>query len=700
MAATSRLGNTGKAKVSAVSSAIAGLSDAEITEKMLTKLAGSALDKADAKAMKLEACNKTSARRRALNPAAECFVIPYFDLKGRVTKFYRARYVVDTRRGFDKMAGRKALRYIQPANTVTEAYLPPLGVSWASIASNPEVPIIVTEGELKAACATKHGHPTIGLGGVWSFMSKKRNVPLLPIFDEFVLKDRVVYICFDSDAATNPDVTGAERKLSEQLCDRGALVHIVRLAPGEDGSKMGLDDFIVNYGTEAFTASLEAAVAYAGSEMLHELNERVVYVRNPGVLWDHTLKMRLAPQGFTSHAYSDWAFTEVIETKNGSQIRKVQAAVEWLKWPFRAAVNALEYAPGEDRITQNNALNVWSGWGLPNGPMEGDISPWHALMDHLFGINRESREYFERWCAYPLQHPGVKMAVACALWGPTHGTGKTLVGHTLMRIYGDNGAEIKDSDLEDDRNEWAENKQFVLADDITSRGDRKFMRRLMTMITQKQLRLNPKYIPSYSVSDRINYYFTSNDPDALFMDDQDRRFFVHEVRAGRFEDFRRYVAWRESDSGAAALWHYLLNLPLGDFDPQAPAPMTAGKQSMIELGKSDLGAWVLDLRQNPDSILKRFNMTGDLFSAQELHAIYDQAGDKKASVNALARELKRAGLPVAGGDDTKLKRPDGSTVRAYAIRNINDWQNATWKDACQHYVQHRPELSRRPGGKF
>lgn len=693
-APTSRL--AGKPATSKPTKKPAGLTESEVRERMLTKLQSSGLAPKDAAAMKLEPCTKAGATRLKLPSISECFVIPYFDLKGKPTKFWRARFVVETRKGFDILAGRKALRYVQPGDSVTEAYLPPLGVNWAEVAADPEQPLVITEGELKAACATKNGYPTVGLGGVWSFQSAKHETALLPIFDQFELDGRIAYICFDSDAATNPNVVAAERRFAERLLAKGAAVHIVRLKPGKSGQKVGLDDYIVEYGAEAFQGELDRANPYEAAAMLHELNERVIYVRNPGLIWDHRLRMRMAPGNFTQHAYSDWVYVETIEKPDGAQkMVEVRAADKWLKWPARAAVDRLRFAPGQDRITDDGCLNLWEGWGIANGPMEGDVSPWHELMDHLFGEDTEARTWFERWCAYPLQYPGAKMASAAVLWGTVHGSGKTLVGHTLMRIYGRHGTEIKDEDLEDERKEWAENMQFVLADDISARGDRKFMRRLMTMITQKLLRLNPKFIPSYTVEDLINYLFTSNDPDAMFMDDQDRRFFIHEVHAGRFLNYKNYVAWRDSDSGIAALWHYLLTLDLGDFDPQAPAMRTGSKDTMIELGKSELGAWVRELRVNTDAVLNRYKLQGDLFSAQELYALYDGNGDRKASINALARELKRAGFPIAGGPDSKIKRPDGTTLRVYAVRNTDHWRGATWKECCDHYAKTHPDLTRK-----
>jgi hypothetical protein len=283
-----------------------------------------------------------------------------------------------------------------------------------------------------------------------------------------------------------------------------------------------------------------------------------------------------------------------------------------------------------------------------------------------------------------------------AVWGTTHGSGKTLIGHTLMRIYGAHAVELKDTDLEDDRNEWAEGKCFALCDDITAKGDRKFMRRLMTMVTQKWVRLNPKYIPSYSVPDLINYYYTSNDPDALYMDDQDRRFNVFETAAGKYAAYKTYVKWRDSDSGIAALWHRLLTLDLGDFDPQAPAPTSASKRAMIEVGKSELGGWVAEFKRNADYILNAAGLRGDLVSMRQLHTLYDPAGSKRTTVNALAREFKREGFsPACKGAPIKLTT--GFQVVVWPVRNLPRWATATWGEVREHYESHNKPL---PGKKF
>lgn len=678
--------------------------ESDLKIKMLTKLASSGLDSEDAQDMEIELVSAAQVAALDLPFPKEGFLIPYFTPTGKRTKFFRVRYMEDTRSGFEKAANKKPVRYVQPSHSDPDIYLPPIQVNWKAILDNTEAPLVITEGELKAACATKHGYPTIGLGGVWSFMSKRHNQPLIKPLQDIAWKGRTVYICYDSDAVTNPNVVMAESRLATQLSSRGAFVFITRLPSEDDGTKLGLDDYIVRYGPEAFVALLEGDSTYEleQSRVLHELNEKVVYVLKQMVVYDYQYSRQMSPAEFCTSAFANWHYYETVTNSKGDTKQvKTSAPRAWLEWGARAECVGMAFEPGQPRITSNNHLNMWSGWGMDE-PVAGDVTPWITLLDHIFGIDKEARAWFEKWCAYPLQHPGTKMATAALVWGPVHGSGKTLIGHTLMRLYGEHSAELKDTDLDNDRNEWAEGICFALCDDITARGDRKFMRRLMTMITQKHIRLNPKYVRSYSLPDRINYYFTSNDPDAMYMDSQDRRFFIHETRAGKFKDFREYVAWRDSDVGIKALWYYLLNLDTTGFDPMDTAPYSTGKQAMVEMGKGHLSAWVWELKMNTEYVLRESGLTCDLVTSKQLYAIYNpDDAHGKGSANALSRELKREGfLPCCEGKAVKITPEHGTEYQTviWPMRNVDKWLDASWSQVRDEFTKHNHTPKR--GKKF
>lgn len=649
---------------------------AEVKTAMQTKLSGSKLTMHDATTLRMHAYTASEVQKRFPTlPAHRAGIfIPYFDIDGRPTKFFRFRYLEyghDT--GFKALVADqlKQLRYGQPKSSANEIYLPPF-IDWRAYAQDVSKPIVITEGEFKAACATKLGIPTLGLGGVWSFKSSAQHQPLLEAFKQFVWRDRVVYICYDSDAVTNHQVIKAENALARELMLLGAVPHVARLPQIAIGVKCGIDDYIVARGVDSLMQDvLLPTETWRAAQELYALNEEVVYVIDPGLILKLENLQRMTARAFVDHAYADRIYYEEIVTDKATKMQERSAAKEWLKWPQRAKVTRITYEPGQDRVV-NGQLNTWSGWGCL--PSAGTIAPWTKLLDYLFtGAKDEDRKWFEQWLAYPLQFPGEKLYSAAVFWGIHHGTGKSLVGYTMFKIYGANATEIGDRDLYSNHNEWAEHRQFVMGDEITGGDKRNTADRMKSMITQKQLRLNPKYVPSYVVPDHINYYFTSNHPDAFFLEDTDRRFFIHEVKTRPLEQdyYKNYMKWLEQEQGAEHLFWHFLHLDLTGFDPQGHAPSTASKIEMIDTGRSDLGSWVARLREDPDRVLRLGNkeLKYTLFTSEELRMIYDPGHETRVTANGLARELRRAGFSKVYDGMGVLTATNGQQ-RLWAVRDV------------------------------
>lgn len=657
------------------------------------KWASSGLTDENARRMGLQALSGEDTAQLASNfHKVASLLIPYWDLSGRPTKFFRVRYLAPLP-GFAGVVA-KPQRYAQPVGTLNEVYLAPLFKSkWKDIASSAKIPVFITEGELKAASACAHGLAAIGLGGVDVWRSSKRGIDLLPALAAFEWDGREVTIVFDSDAATNENVVRAQRQLARELLNRGAMPRIAGLPHGDGGKKQGLDDYLVAHGADALKELLSEAPPFGEAEALWGLNEEVVYVRNPGLVVVRETGQKVAPSAFAQHVYANRHYLESKPTKNGPpKIERKPLAPRWITWEQRFELERVTYAPGQPQL-YGNEWNTWPGWGVL--PKRGSVAPWRWLLDYLFqGESPEARTWFERWCAYPLQHPGTKLFTSAVLWGVRHGTGKTLVAYTLMKIYGKNAVEIKDQDLRGSFNEWAENKQFIYGDEVT--GNDGFVKRadadrLKGMITQATLRVNAKYVPSYTVPDCCNYYFTSNHPDAFFLEDNDRRYFIHEVNqepaAQKLYD--EYDAWLHGDGGGpAALFHHLLGLDLSGFHPKAPALVTRSKRAMILDNKSDLGLWVAGLKEDPAGTLRPLgdvvSRNAELLTATQLLRAHDPEMAGKVKVNGLSRELKRAGF-VQVNKGIPVRTQSAGLQRLYPIRNKDKWLAATAKEMATHF---------------
>lgn len=669
--------------------------DARLAPLVTEKLASSGLDLSDYDALGMGTV--TAEELQAIWPTfpkQPALALNYYDYQGQPWRdvpgakpFARYR-VLGAATEFGDQA--KDRRYLQVKETLPGVYLP-RSVDWVSVIANHDVPLLITEGELKAAKACKEGFVTIGLGGVWNFRSHKQGYDFLPQLEAFTWARRNVYVVFDSDLSTNRGVLQALEELAFELQQRGAYVHVVWLPEVLGaGEKVGLDDFLVArgaVGVDELHELLHHADALGLTRPLFALNERYVYVANPGLIMDLATDAKHKPTALKEHLAAPTTVTVKKLTADGQvRFERASAGAEWLKWPLRNEVGKLTYAPGRERFIREGRgmYNLWAGWGVE--PKAGDVSPFLELVNHLFmGADKGAKDWFLRWCAYPLQYPGTKLFSSAVIWGRRHGTGKSLIFETLGKVYGENFTAIKQRHLQESHNEWAENKQFVLGDDVTGTDKREIADELKTLITQSKIRLNPKYVPSFTLPDVINYGFTSNQPDAFFMEDDDRRFFIWEVVAApKDEDwYVDYKLWLDT-GGAAAVFDYLLKLDLGAFNPAGRAYETQAKQAMIADARSDLGSWCHQLLTDPDSVLRVGSVTvrRELMSNKELLQFYDPHGRTRTTANGLGRELKRAGF-VQVNKGLPVKTSHGQD-RYYAVRRGEMWAEATHSQLVKH----------------
>lgn len=659
----------------------------------IKKLKSSGLSLQDAKTLKMKLLQPSeTASLHSSFKKVESIQINYLDPFGKplsdwpkAPPFYRLRYL-QTPKDFKSLAKKKPVRYVQEPNTCPVAYYP-ANVDWAIYKDDPSEPLILTEGELKAAKACKEGFPTIGLGGVYNWRALKSGIEWISSLDYINWIRRNVYICFDSDYKTNPMVCRALVALAKELELRGSYVHIVSLPSLPNVEKVGLDDFLVHANNEAFEQLLRSATPLGLSRVLWSLNERYVYIRKPGLVVSlQEMDNKISPSAFKEHAESTSRYHQGKLGDNGEiEYAPVPAAAAWMQWPLRAEASRLTYAPGCERFHEG-ALNAWPGWGCI--PKRGDVTPFEELIAHVFtGAETGAVEWFLRWLAYPLQYPGVKMFSTAVVHGVYQGTGKSLIGYTMKRIYGSNFTEIKQKDLQNRFNGWAENRQFAMGDDVTGSNKRVDADFLKGLITQESIRIDTKFIPEYEVPDCLNYYFTSNHPDVFFLEDNDRRYFIWEVtvRPRELEFYLNYRRWLNEQGGAEAVFDYLLNLDLGDFNPAAPAFKTTAKERMIDTGRSDLGSWVRLAIESPDQVLCVGGIIADkdLFTTKELLLYYDPEGRTGTTANGLGRELSRAGLRQVN-NGRPVRTSDGAQNRYYAVRNTAKWISASVAEITEH----------------
>jgi hypothetical protein len=403
---------------------------------------------------------------------------------------------------------------------------------------------------------------------------------------------------------------------------------------------------------------------------------------------------KMSPDAFKGH--SRWATASAVDTRvaqNGNLVReKAPAGPVWLKWPLRRSVKRVTYAPGHGLITPEQELNQWPGWGCE--PEKGAVEPWLKLTQFIFtGMEPGMLDYFYDWCAYPIQNPGFKMFVGVVIHGTRQGTGKTLIGYTLAKIYGDNFKEITDEDLEESY--WAENKQFILGDEITGKDNRQYMNTLKRLITKDAIDVNIKFVPQFELPNCMNFMFTSQHSDSFFLEDADRRFLIVEASEDPLPDkfYRDYDKWYKSEGGPA-LFDWLLRRRISkEFNPMGHAPSTAAKERMIATTKSEAGSWLHELQKFPEQILKlgEMHFTRDLFSTKELLTMYERDHpNSKVTAVGLGRQLSAGGFYQVLDGNALFNQNTGRMERMFAVRNAKLWRG------CKDIKKIQANLSKSP----
>lgn len=188
--------------------------------------------------------------RGAAAEVTGALVIPLHDADGEVCGYQI--------RPDDELPGDRpgsVLKYLTPPRQSNVIDIPiRLGAAGDNLVSDPNTPIVVTEGPLKAAAASSRGIPCVSIQGVSCYVgttSQGGKGAYLPDWRQFV-SNRHWIVGYDSDAMQKPEVLREAHRLGSWLArKKGARVSYLML-PGA-AEKTGLDDWLTQNPDASFS---------------------------------------------------------------------------------------------------------------------------------------------------------------------------------------------------------------------------------------------------------------------------------------------------------------------------------------------------------------------------------------------------------------------------------------------------------------
>jgi hypothetical protein len=549
---------------------------------------------------------------------------PYFELNGEPMKtrdgrpFCRVRYLVDppVKLGFCKP--EKPRRYDQPPDSGVHAYFPP-GLDLRGGA-------IITEGGAKSYAATLAGLPTIGLGGVWNFTDKHTG-GLLPELEAIGWSGKSLTICFDSDAATNPQVQAAEARLAEEFLRRGATVKLARLPATRDGGKVGMDDYLLSDGAVALRTRLAEAQPLGRLDAaVLGLNRQCAWVESEGLVYSLDDAMWVPKSSFVAGSkFSALSIPATAQAKKhggrkpkdvSGEAGRVYVAPAWLKSPLARRYNAALFRPGEGAEFMDDdgrpALNLWTGWR----EAEGDVSLWLELGNYLFSrLPPEHQALPIQWLAYKAQNPAVKVPLAMVIVGE-EGTGKTFWTKIVRDAFAPYGHELSSEQLTSPYQGWLEKSLLCVineaqGDHVTFGSDT-----LKTLISDETRPMNEKYRPVRQVRSYSSYILTSNRREVGAFSPDNRRMFVVSTPAEPLapEFYKRLDDWFRK-GGPQFVLHYLRTYDLKGWKPPSRAPLTSEKAMSYTESLTPVQELAYECKQNGGiTVIKQWLATNKIWA--------------------------------------------------------------------------------------
>ncbi len=193
---------------------------------------------------RLKSLGFNQAQQNLCSPSSPALLIPSWNIQGEIVNYEMkaAKPRIDEK--------GKPRKYERRPRSTSSLDIPNLEKVRTSLRTDGP-PLFITEGAKKVDCGVSHGLLTIGLLGVTAWRGTQevingiKGLTALADWERIHIKGRLVYLVFDSDVRRNKNIRKALRRLKRFLASFGAEVWICWLPDAPDGSKQGLDDFLI-----------------------------------------------------------------------------------------------------------------------------------------------------------------------------------------------------------------------------------------------------------------------------------------------------------------------------------------------------------------------------------------------------------------------------------------------------------------------
>lgn len=323
---------------------------------------------------------------------------------------------------------------------------------------------------------------------------------------------------------------------------------------------------------------------------------------------------------------------------------------------YKGRTSRLTYRPdikGRRVITNGEtAINTY----IPSSikPSEGDPKPFLDFMEYLIPNKDECYDVL-RWVATLVARPDVRILYGLLLISEQTGTGKTTLAERICApLVGDHNTSYPSENqiTASDFNDWCGRKRLAVCNEIYQGTNFKAANRLKSIITDRFVEVNQKFMPVIRLENFISVIACSNSLKALKIDSTDRRWMIPYITEERWprEKFNDFLNWLDS-GGLQIICNWCHTFP-DHIQPGEIAPDSKRKQEMIEDGMSEaqtaLAMLAKAMNRHSDPVAVGFRDAKHWLPTVGVQKIFDSDQELQRAIKEQGIAFSEARISIGG----------------------------------------------------
>ncbi len=399
-----------------------------------------------------------------------------------------------------------------------------------------------------------------------------------------------------------------------------------------------------------------------------------LYVATPDRFWSPSANQELKPEAFSRQ------FAELKPHETGKLANFLTGA------GLIDKVLDFRFEPSQPRgvITHKGErfFNTYKDPGIE--AVEGDWTPLTEFLEYLVPDKFE-RDHLIQMIAWTVRNPGQKLSYALLLQSKEHGVGKSTLIDIWRSLLGFENTRMTNSEeMDSPYQSYLENTLLVALEELNLGSGIAVYNRLKALITSPTAVINVKYRPQREVPNYANFVFLSNLEAPIFIEQNDRRFFVIDTPAERRSSdyWNDFYKWWQANLGIVKA--YFDQIAFVDFEPKGHPPMTPAKERLMQQSETPLVQNLRELLEDMPFPLREVCTLDDIRQALK------KKGMRWETPKRLIAALKSLDCQPLGQSRVSIGK-----ASLWALQRASYWESASdeaKREAYEGIITEPPEL--------